>query len=317
MSGERPRILVPGPIRERVIERLNGHFDVVLIDTADAGKIDDATAATIRGVAVSGRLDAAMIARLPALEVIASFGVGYDGIDVTAAAARGIVVSNTPDVLNDEVADTTVGLLLNTLRELPRAETWLRDGRWAKEGPYRLTPLTLRGRHVGIYGLGRIGLAIARRLEGFGVTISYHTRSRRTDVPYEHYGSLLALAQAADTLIAIVPKTADTHKTINAEVLAALGPTGVLINVGRGWTVDEEDLEAALRNGTIAAAGLDVFQDEPHVPGGLLDLPNACLLPHVASASVATRDAMADLVADNLVAWFDTGRALTSVPETA
>ena len=310
------RILVPGPIRERVLERLKDRFDVVRIERADPALLARSEAAAISGVAVSGDFNAALIEHLPALEIIASFGVGYDGVDVSAAASRGVAVTNTPDVLNDEVADTTIGLLLNTLRQFPKAETWLRDGRWKREGAFPLTPLTLRGRTVGIYGLGRIGLAIAERLKGFGVGIAYHTRRPRADVPYAYYPSLIEMAQAVDTLIAIVPKTAETHRTIDATVLRALGANGVLINVGRGWTVDEDALVPALENGVIAAAGLDVFYDEPHVPEALLALPNVSLLPHVASASIATRDAMADLVADNLHAWFDTGAALTPVPET-
>lgn len=310
------RILVPGAIRERVLERLQERFDVVRIERADPSLLTRAEAADIFGAAVSGRFDAELIEHLPALEIIASFGVGYDGVDVSAAAARGVAVTNTPDVLNDEVADTAIGLLLNTVRRLPQAEMWLREGRWVREGAFPLTPLSLRGRKAGIYGLGRIGLAIAERLKGFGVEIAYHTRRPRADVPYTYYPSLTELAEAVDTLIAIVPKTPETHRTIDATVLRSLGPQGVLINVGRGWTVDEDALAAALKDGVIAAAGLDVFYDEPHVPQALLDLPNVSLLPHVASASVATRDAMADLVADNLHAWFDTGAALTPVPET-
>ena len=310
------RILVPGKIRERVLDRLKDAFDVVRIDKADPSLLARSEAASIAGVAVSGAFGAAMIEHLPGLEVIASFGVGYDGVDVTAAAARGIAVTNTPDVLNDEVADTAIGLLLNTVRRFPQAESWLREGRWKREGAFPLTPLSLRGRRAGIYGLGRIGLAIAERLKGFGLDIAYHTRHPREGVPYAYYPSLTALAEAVDILIAIVPKTAQTHKTVNAAVLRALGPSGVLINVGRGWTVDEDALAVALRDGVIAAAGLDVFYDEPNVPQALLDLPNVSLLPHVASASVATRDAMGDLVADNLFAWFGQGAALTPVPET-
>lgn len=312
----RPRILVPGAIRERVLDRLEGAFEIVRIERADPALLDAAEAAAISGVAVSGAFGAAMFDRLPALEIVASFGVGYDGVDVAAANRRGVVVTNTPDVLNEEVADTAIGLLLNTVRRFPQAEAWLREGRWVHEGAFPLTPLTLRGRKAGIYGLGRIGMAIARRLQGFGIEVAYHSRRRREDVPYAYHASLKDLAEAVDTLIAIVPKTPDTYKTIDAEILSALGPNGVLINVGRGWTVDEEALAAALRERVIAAAGLDVFQDEPNVPQALLDLPNACLLPHVGSASVATRDAMADLVADNLLAWFAHGAALTPVPET-
>ena len=310
------RILIPGAIRERVVERLSETFDVVRVDAPDPSLLDPEIAATIQGVAVVGRFGADMVESLPALEIVSSFGVGYDGVDTAAAAARSVVVTNTPDVLNDEVADTTIALLLNAIRQFPQAETWLRQGRWVSEGNFPLTPLTLRGRTVGIYGLGRIGLAIARRLEGFGVEIVYHTRSKREGLAYRYYPSLMEMASAVDTLIAIVPKTDETYKTINAEVLAALGPTGVLVNVGRGWTVDEDALAEALRTGVIAAAGLDVFQDEPNVPDTLLGLPNVSLLPHVASASVATRDAMAEHVAANLVSWFSTGKALTPVPET-
>ncbi|MGD9477309.1 2-hydroxyacid dehydrogenase [Shinella sp. G-2] len=310
------RILVPGTIRERVLDRLRDDFDIVRIERADPSLLARSEAASIAGAAVSGSFGAALIEHLPALEVIASFGVGYDGVDVAAAAARGIAVTNTPDVLNDEVADTTIGLLLNTVRRFPQAEAWLREGRWKREGAFPLTPLSLRGRRAGIYGLGRIGQAIAERLKGFGLDIAYHTRRPREGVSYAYYPSLLELAGAVDILIAIVPKTADTHKTIDADVLRALGPDGVLINVGRGWTVDEAALADVLRDGVIAAAGLDVFYDEPNVPEALLGLPNVSLLPHVASASVVTRNAMADLVADNLFAWFDRGAALTPVPET-
>ena len=314
--ADKPRILVPGTIRERVLHRLKDAFDIVHIERADPSLLARSEAASICGVAVSGPFGAAMIEHLPGLEIIASFGVGYDGVDVQAAAARGIAVTNTPDVLNEEVADTTIGLLLNTVRRLPQAEAWLREGRWKRDGAFPLTPLSLRGRKAGIYGLGRIGMAIAERLKGFGVDISYHTRRRRQDVPFTNNSSLAEMAAAVDILIAIVPKTPDTHRTIDAAILRALGPGGVLINVGRGWTVDEDALAAALKDGVIAAAGLDVFYDEPNVPQALLDAPNTSLLPHVASASVVTRDAMADLVADNLFAWFTRGAAMTPVPET-
>ena len=310
------RILVPGTIHERVLDRLKDAFDVVRIERADPALLARSEAASISGVSVSGNLGAVIIDHLPSLEIIASFGVGYDDVDVVAAAAREIAVTNTPDVLNEEVADTAIGLLLNTVRRLPQAERWLREGRWAREGAFPATPLSLRGRTAGIYGLGRIGLAIAERLKGFGVAIAYHTRRPREGVPYAYYPSLAELAEAVDILIAIVPKTPETHRTIDADILQALGSNGVLINVGRGWTVDEDALAVALRDGVIAAAGLDVFYDEPNVPQALIDLPNVSLLPHVASASVATRDAMADLVADNLIAWFTHGAALTPVPET-
>ncbi|MFB2550289.1 2-hydroxyacid dehydrogenase [Ensifer soli] len=316
MTDARPPILLLGPISPRVGERLAAAgFPTVRASTADPALLP-AEAASVRGVAVHGAAPARLMQALPQLEIVASFGVGYDAVDAGHAAKSGIVVTHTPDVLNEEVADTAIALLLNTLRELPQAETWLRAGRWAKEGPYRLSPLTLRGRTVGLYGLGRIGMAIARRLEAFGVGIEYHTRSVRAGVPWRHHPTLLSLARSVDTLVVIVPGTAETRHSVDAEVLEALGATGVLVNVGRGSTVDEAALIDALSRGVIAGAGLDVFDDEPRVPEALIALPNVSLLPHVGSASVATRAAMADLVADNLVAWFDRGHALTPVPET-
>ncbi len=316
MTKDRVAILVPGYINPRVIARLSEDFDIVAVPHGPTLDISEDEAALVRGVAVSGALPASWIARLPNLEIISNFGVGYDGVDVGAAAQRGIVVTNSPDVLNDEVADTTVALLINTVRRLPQAEAWLRQGRWVSEGHFPLTPLSLKGRHVGLQGLGRIGIEIARRLEPFKVKISYHTRRPRADVSYGYHASLLSLAEAVDTLISIVPKTPETTGSIDAEVLKALGPNGVLINVGRGTTVDQSALVTALKQGTIAAAGLDVFANEPDVPQELIDLPNVSLLPHVASASLPTRNAMADLVVDNLVSWFSTGKALTPVPET-
>ncbi|MCH4549090.1 2-hydroxyacid dehydrogenase [Rhizobium changzhiense] len=309
-------ILVPGKIHERVLERLKDRFEIIAVPREEKLALDGEIAGRIRGVAVSGSFPGAWMDQLPHAEVIANFGVGYDGIDVKHAAEKGILVTNTPEVLNDEVADTAIGLLLNTVRELPRAEAWLRAGNWTPGTAYPLSRFSLKGRHVGLYGLGRIGLEIAKRLEPFKVKISYHTRSRHADVSYDYHPTLKGLANAVDTLIAIVPKTPQTHKTINADILAALGPDGILVNVGRGWTVDEEALSAALASGALGAAGLDVFYEEPTVPADLLEPSNAVLLPHVASASVPTRNAMADLVADNLIAWFEKGAALTPVPET-
>ncbi len=316
MSNGRPRILVPGKMSQRVLDRLPKTFEPVFIAAADPELVTADLASSVSGIAVQGKIPAGFIDAFPKLEIIASFGVGYDGVDAGHAAKRGVTVTNTPDVLTDEVADTAIGLLLNTLRRFPAAEQWLRQGRWVKDGAFALSPLTLRGRTVGLYGLGRIGLAIAKRLEAFGVSIAYHTRTPREGLAYTHYPTLKGMAEAVDTMIVIVPGTDSTRKTVNAEVLEALGPQGVLINVGRGTTVDEAALIAALQSGVIAAAGLDVFESEPHVPEALLALPNVSLLPHVGSASQATRNAMADLVVDNLVAWFETGAALTPVPET-
>lgn len=315
MSVNRTRVLVPGKINQRVLDRLADAFEIVRIESADPSLVT-ADMRDVKAVAVSGRVPGALMDALPQLEIIANFGVGYDGVEVGHAAKKGIAVSNTPDVLTEEVADTAVGLLLNTLRQLPQAEQWLRQGRWSREGAFPLSPLSLRGRSVGLYGLGRIGLAIAKRLEAFGVSIAYHTRSPRDGLSYAYHPTLVGMAGAVDTLVVIVPGTEATRRTVDAEVLAALGSNGVLINVGRGSTVDEQALIAALQAGVIAGAGLDVFENEPQVPEALVALPNVSLLPHVASASVVTRDAMADLVADNILAWFSTGKALTPVPET-
>lgn len=309
-------VLTAGKVHPRVRQRLAEVFDVIHLERPDPALVTPEIAAKVRGATGFNGMPGALMAALPKLEIVANFGVGYDGVDVQHAAANGIMVTNTPDVLNEEVADTALGLLINTVRLLPQAENWLRQGRWVSEGAFRLSPLSLRGRTVGIYGLGRIGLEIANRVAAFNLPVSYHTRNPRKDVAYPYYPTLEAMAEAVDTLICIVPKTPDTHKTINAALLKKLGPNGVLINIGRGWTVDEDDLAEALENGTIAAAGLDVFQDEPRVPERLMKLENACLLPHVASASIPTRNAMADLTADNLISWFETGAPITPVPET-
>lgn len=316
MTDNKITVLVPGRIHPRVLERLAQAFDLIQTPVGAEMQVTEEQRAKIRGVATANKMPAEWIDQVPNAEVIANFGVGYDGVDAGYAASKGVLVTNTPDVLNDEVADTTIGLLLNTIRRLPVAETYLREGRWEKEGPFALTPLSLKKRHVGLLGLGRIGLEIAKRLEPFKVKISYHTRTPRKDVSYTYASSVVDLAKSVDTLISIIPATPETHKIINAEVLQALGPEGVFINVGRGTSVDEAALEAALRNGTIAAAGLDVFYDEPRIPAGFFDLPNLCMLPHVASASVPTRNDMADLVVDNLISWFEKGELLTAVPET-
>ena len=317
MNASRPTVLLAGKVHPRVRQRVEAEFDAISIDAANVALLDEDARARIRGVAAATAISASFIDSLPNLEVIANFGVGYDAVDAAHAATRNVMVTNTPDVLSEEVADTTVGLLLNTVRELPKAEAYLRAGKWESNGAYPLTSLSLRGRTAGIFGLGRIGLAIARRLQAFGLPIHYHTRNKRPDVAYPWHARLVDLASAVDTLVVIVPGGAATEKAVNAEVLDALGPQGVLISVGRGSTIDEPALIAALTDRRIAAAGLDVFAHEPHVPQALMDLPNACLLPHVASASVSTRNAMADLVVDNLEAWLAGRPALTAVPECA
>lgn len=269
---------------------------------------------SIRGMAAGGRVDGALMGRLPNLEIVANFGVGYDGIDVDWAARHGIIVTNTPDVLTDEVADLAIGLLIATIRQLPQADHFLRAGKWL-EAAFPLGA-TLRERTIGILGLGRIGRAIARRLEAFGLPIHYHGRTRQADVAYPYHGTLKGLAAAVDTLVCVAPGGASTEHAVNAEVLEALGPNGVLINVGRGSVVDEAALIDALSRRVILSAGLDVFEDEPRVPLALIAMPHVVLLPHVGSASHHTRGRMGQLVVDNLSSWFSGKGPLTPVAET-
>lgn len=312
-------IFVPVPMIAKVMTGLEPVFTVHKgWEAADSDALIDEIGGKVRGIALGnrGRVDPALMERLPKLEIVANFGVGYDSIGVDAAAGRGILVTNTPDVLTEEVADTAIGLLLMTVRELPSAERYLRAGKWAVEGAYPLTRATMRNRTVGVIGLGRIGLAIARRLDAMQVPVVYNNRRARTDVPYRHYPDLMAMAKDVDTLMFVLPGGKATEKLVDAELLKALGPNGVLINIGRGSTVDDAALIDALRNGTILAAGLDVFIDEPHVPEELIALPNTVLLPHVASASMHTRDAMGQLVVDNLRSWFERGQPITPIPET-
>jgi lactate dehydrogenase-like 2-hydroxyacid dehydrogenase len=270
----------------------------------------------IRAIALAGhvRADEAYMRQFPSLEIISSFGVGYDHIDAKAAARLGVIATNTPGVLDDEVADTALGLMIMAVRQLPQAERYLRAGNWPK-GAYPLTP-SLRGGTVGIVGLGRIGKAIATRVRGFGLDVVYHGRHPQADIAYRYYPSLVEMAKAADILIIVAPGGPSTRHIVNAEVLEALGPDGVLVNIARGSLVDETALIEALRTGKILAAGLDVYDNEPNVPEALIALPNAVLLPHVGSASVKTRRAMAECVVGNIFAWADGKPPLTPVPET-
>ena len=253
-----------------------------------------------------------LIAALPDLELIAVCGVGYDGVNVGAASARGIHVTNTPNVLTDDVADLAIGLLISTARQLHRADRYVRDGRWPS-GAYPLTR-KVSGSRLGIVGLGRIGAAVAHRAAAFGMEIAYHNRRRRSDVAYRYAETLVDLASSVDFLIVCAQGGAHTRHLINADVIEALGPTGILINVGRGSIVDEAAVAAALRDGKLAGAGLDVFEREPHVLPALLECPTALLTPHVGSATASTRKAMGDLVLANLEAHFAGKPLVTPVP---
>lgn len=273
-------------------------------------------ASDIRGLVPGSHyhVDGKLFDMLPNLEIVANMGVGYDTIDAREAGRRGIIVTNTPDVLTDEVADLAVGLLIATVRQLPQVDRYLRDGQWLKK-PYPLTA-TLRGRKVGILGLGRIGKAVAKRLEAFGLEIGYHGRSKQAGIAYHYEPTLAGLATWCDVLLSVAPGGKETDRIINAEVLKALGPDGILVNVGRGSVVDEPALIEALKAKTILSAGLDVFTDEPRVPAELIAMEHVVLLPHVGSASVETRRAMGQLVVDNLVSWFSHKGPITPVAET-
>lgn len=310
-------ILMTGPMMAYAADQLKARFTVHEYWKAeDKAAFLREVADKVRGIAGGGhvRIDGALFDALPKLEMIANFGVGYDNVDAAEAGRRGLVVSNTPDVLTDEVADLAIGLLIATVRQLPQVDRYLREGKWLK-APYPLTT-SLRKRKVGIVGLGRIGKAVAQRIEAFGLPVVYHGRSRQADVAYRYYPSLVEMAADVDTLISVAPGGASTHHIINAEVLKALGPDGILINVGRGTVVDEQALIAALRDKTILSAGLDVFEDEPRVPAELIAIDHVVLLPHVGSASVHTREQMGQLVVNNLVSWFEGKGPLTPVAET-
>ena len=317
----KPVLLETGPMMEMISTQLAKHFTVHTLAAAKdrealLAKIAPDVAAICTGGHTGVKSDAAMQARFPKLKIIGNFGVGYDSIDVLAAAKRGIIVTNTPDVLSEEVADTALGLLLNTVRELGRAENYLRAGDWAKHGDYPLTRGSLRDRTLGMVGMGRIGQAIAKRVAAFGVPVVYFSRSKKSDVGHTYYANLIEMAKAVDTLMVITPGGAETKNMINADVLAALGPRGILINVARGSVVDEPALMAALRSNTIQAAGLDVFWKEPNINPEWMSVPNVTLFPHMGSSTVHTRNGMGQLLVDNLVAYADRQPPKTPVVET-
>ncbi|VFZ23369.1 2-hydroxyacid dehydrogenase [Klebsiella variicola] len=255
-----------------------------------------------------------LIASLPALELIAVFGVGYDGVDVQAAAEHQVRVSHTPGVLTDDVADLALGLMLATSRQIVAAHKFIEAGEWAAGG----FPWTQKvsGSRVGIVGMGRIGQAIARRCEGFAMQIAYHDRKRLPALNYAWREDLLTLAEESDFLVICTPGTAANQGLINQPVLAALGEKGILINISRGSVIDEPALVAALESGIIAGAGLDVFSHEPAVPAGLLQRSNVVVTPHMASATWSTRAAMAQLVLDNVACWAEKKALVTPVAES-
>jgi lactate dehydrogenase-like 2-hydroxyacid dehydrogenase len=319
ISSEKIDLLVHGPNKPIVDNGFSDQYVLHHFETThDLERLTPEVAAKVRGMAVTYntvRGDAKTLARFPKLEIVSAFGVGYDHVDAAYARDHNIMVTNTPDVLTEEVADIAMGLLIATLREFVKADRYLRSGLWQTQ-QFPLSVGSLRDRKVGMVGMGRIGQAIARRLDASKVPVVYHSRKPADGVSYKHYPDLTEMAKAVDTLVVIVPGGAGTAKMVNADVMKALGPRGVIINVARGTVVDEQALVAALKSGTILAAGLDVFEKEPNVPDELKTMQNVVLLPHIGSASVVTRNAMDQLVVDNLKAWFAGKPPLTPVAET-
>lgn len=308
-------ILIAGKLPQFTLDKLEAQFTCHRLWEADdrSAFIED-LAPRVTGIATTGfdGASAELIASLPKLEIISCFGVGVDAIDLNAAKQRNIVVANTPDVLNDDVADLGVALMLAAARAIPQGDSYVRAGRWEAEGMMALQT-KFSGKTVGILGLGRIGKVIARRCEAFDCTILYHGRSKQADVSYRFYDDLTAMARDADFLCAICPGGEATRNIVNRPVLEALGPRGILVNVARGSVVDADDLAAVLREEKLGGAALDVFPEEPSVPSALLEFPNVIVQPHVASATIETRTAMGDLTIENLVLHFEGKQVKTPV----
>ena len=312
------QVLIHGPVMPLVAEALSKALPTVkLWEQADPAAYLKANGHKFQALVGGWRskIDDAVFDQMPNLKIVSNFGVGYDMVDAAAAGRRGIVVCNTPDVLNEEVADTAMGLLLMTVREFPQAERYLRAGKWLSDGNYPLSA-SLAGRRMGIVGLGRIGKAIAHRAEAFGLSIAYFGRSKQDGVTFPYYSDLVAMAREVDILMLILPGGAGTKHLVNRAVLEALGPDGILINVARGTVVDEEALIDILQKKQILGAGLDVFEHEPKVPQALMDLDNAVLLPHLGSSSHHTRNLMGNLVANNVLNIASGKPPLTPVAET-
>ncbi|TVU30876.1 hypothetical protein EJB05_22523, partial [Eragrostis curvula] len=299
-------VLMLDPMDDYLKQELGRRFQLLRLWDAPPDRHDDflrANAESIRAVVTGGGsgADAALIDALPGLEIIASYSVGVDRVDLPRCRERGIRVTNTPGVLTDDVADLAVGLAIAALRRIPQADRYLRAGQWKDNGDY---PLTTRfsGKRVGIIGLGRIGLAIAKRGEGFDCPVSYYQRRDLAHANYTYYPTVVELARNSDVLVVACSLNEQSRRIVDREVIEALGPRGVLVNIGRGGHVDEPELVSALVDGRLGGAGLDVYADEPDVPEALMALDNVVLAPHMGSGSLETRTAMADLVLGNLEA---------------
>lgn len=295
--------------------KLREHFDVVPLWQASDRDQALREAADVEVVVTSAMhgCTADVMQKLPNLKLICNWGVGYDSIDIEAAAKHGIAVTNTPDVLNDCVADEAWGLIIACARHIPQGDQFVRTNRW--ENQDGMLPLGTRvsGKKLGIVGLGRIGMAIAKRGEGFDMQIGYHNRNARTDVPYTYMNTLTDLARWSDFLVVATVGGASTRKLISRDVLQALGPNSYIINIARGPVIDETAMVELLQSGALGGAGLDVFENEPKVPDALKQLNNVVLMPHVGSATTETRQAMFDVVMQNLLAYFDGKALLTPV----
>ena len=310
-------ILLVGNVTPRMEEQLAESFSPIRLD-----QIDDPTAYFkdfghhIKGIAAysASGLSIKLLDAMPNLKIISCFGVGYDAVDIPYALKRNIIVTHTPNVLNKDVANSAIMLLLASSRHLVHDHNWVVSGKWVNEGNAPLAR-SIEGAKVGILGLGRIGEEIARKLAVFNCKISYHTRTPKTDLPYEYCDTAKALAEGCDYMIAILPGGAATKHIVDETVLNALGPEGTFINIARGSIVDEEALVDALKDGRLGYAALDVFENEPHVPEVLFDMSNVILLPHIGSATVETRIAMGDLTVQNLRDFFEKGQPATPVPE--
>ncbi|HUS54048.1 MAG TPA: 2-hydroxyacid dehydrogenase [Thermohalobaculum sp.] len=310
----KPQILQVGPMMKHVEEALQGAYQTHRYwESADPVKLLETVGPQIRGVATNGHCGCSreIIEALPQLEVIASYGVGYDAVDIAACKQHNIRVTNTPDVLNDAMAEMTLGLMIGLCRRIPQADAYVRGGQWLERG-YPLTA-ELTGARVGILGLGRIGKEIARRCQAFKMRISYYGRQAQPYEPYEYYADLEAMARDVDWLVVIAPGTPETRGIVSRKVMQALGPRGCLVNVARGSIVDEPAMVELLQSGALGGAALDVFADEPRVPKALIGLDNVVLSPHQGSATTKTRTAMGDLVVQNLAAHFAGAPLLTPV----
>ena len=301
----KPEVLLMGPMYAPTMQSLEEAFTVHHVSKApdrDALLASVADRVTAAATTAFRGMDAATMAKLPKLKIVSHFGVGVDSVDVAAASARGVKVTNTPDVLTDDVADLAIGLLLATVRRICAGDRYVRAGKWA-QGSFPLTD-TIQGKTLGIVGMGRIGRAIARRAEAFNLKIAYQGPNRKADLAYPYFADPAALAKEVDFLVAACPGGEATRGLVSRAVIEALGPQGVFVNISRGSVADEPALIEALTDGRLGGAGLDVFATEPRIPEAFFTMENVVLQPHVGSATHPTRRAMGQLVVDNLAAFF-------------